>query len=134
MFTDEVVVSNTVLVDGSGTPLPVSGPLTDLQLRATPVPVSTTPVVSGSATVTPVILTANTNATLLAANPNRVGITLFVPSSPCYLKFGATASSTSFSIKVTANNTQLFADDFKNYAGRIDILSQNGQTVLVTEY
>jgi len=157
MFTDEIVISNTPLpVDGSGVTQPVSGTvnvgnfpatqpvsgtvtaitggLTDTQLRASPVPTTSTPLKSSSATVSQVALTANTSITLLAANANRIGVTLFVPSSPAYIKFGNAASTTSFSIKVTANNTQLNADDFKDWVGIITILSQTSQTVTVTEY
>ncbi len=142
IFTDEVVVSNTVLVDGSGTTQPVSGtvnvgntvpvtgPLTDAQLRATPVAI--TGGTSPTATVSQVVLVANTSTQLLAANPNRVGVVVFVATQPAYIKFGTTASATSFTYKVTANNTLL--ELMKGYTGRIDILSQNGQTVTVTEF
>lgn len=151
VFTDQITVTNTPLpidggnatavkTDGSAVTQPVSiassvavtGPLTDAQLRATPVPVSSTAVTSSTATVTSVVLTGNTNTTLLAANPNRVGAVVFVPSQPAYIKFGTTASTTSFTYKVTAASTSI---EFpKSYVGRIDILSQNGQTVLVTEF
>lgn len=41
LFTPEITVTNTPLpVDGSGVTQPVSGPLTDAELRATAVPVS----------------------------------------------------------------------------------------------
>ena len=102
---------NTITVDGS---------------------VTTTPYVSGTATVTQVVLTANTNATLLAANAARVGAVVFIPSQPAFVKFGTTASSTSFTYRTTANNSTI--EFITGYTGRIDILSQNGQTVTVTEF
>jgi len=126
--TPDVNVTGTVTVSGSVT----TGGLTDAQLRATPVPVTSTAQTSSSATVTSVVLVGNTSATLLAANPNRLGASVFIASQPAYIKFGTTASSTSFTYKVVTNNTTV---EFPSrWVGRIDILSQNGQTVTVTEY
>ena len=48
VFTNEVTVGNEVAVDGSGHVQPVSGPLTDAQLRAAVVPVSVSGAVSVS--------------------------------------------------------------------------------------
>ncbi len=161
VFTDEVVVSNTVTVDGSGTTqpisgsvsvsnfpatqpvsgtvnvgntVPVTGPLTDTQLRATPVPVSAsiTFPTSSTATITQVVLTANTSTQLLAANPNRLGIIVFVPKSTTYIKYGTTASATSFTYPVMAANT--IVEMNAKYTGRIDIIATAGQTVTVTEF
>jgi len=127
-------VSGTVAVSNFPATQPVSGPLTDAQLRATPVPisgsVSTTPLISSSATVAQLALTNGVNATLLAANPNRKKVILFAPKNTLYIKFGATASSTSFTYIVTAANTTL---ELTNWAGQIDVLSTVNQTVNVTE-
>jgi len=113
-------VSGTVTVDGSGVTQPVSGT------------VSITPATSNSASVTPVVLTANTNATLLVANASRLGAILYTVEQPVYVKFGATASATSFTYKITAKNSTI---EFPTaWVGRIDILSQNAQTVYVTEF
>lgn len=61
----DVIVTNTV---------PVSGPLTDAQLRATPVPisgaVSTTPLSASTSAITQITSTG-ANQTLLAANASR---------------------------------------------------------------
>lgn len=115
-------------------PVAVTGPLTDTQLRATPVPisgsVSTTPFVSSSATVAQLVLSSNTNATLLAANANRKKIVLFAPKNNLYIKFGATASATSFTYIVTSANTTL---EISSWTGQIDVLSSVNQTVNVTE-
>lgn len=127
-------VSGAVSVSNFPATQPVSGPLTDTQLRATPVPISgtvaTSPVVSNSATVAQVVLTTGTNATLLAANANRKKAILFAPKSTLYLKFGATASATSFTYVAVAANTTL---EITTWTGQIDVLSTVNQTVNVTE-
>ena len=113
-------VSGTVTVDGSGVTQPVSGT------------VNVTPATSNSASVTPVVLTANTNATLLVANASRLGAILYTVEQPVYVKFGATASATSFTYKITAKNSTI---EFPTaWVGRIDIFSQASQTVYVTEF
>ncbi len=129
-----VSISGSVSVSNFPATQPVSGPLTDTQLRATPVPisgsVSTTPLISSSATVAQVVLTTNTNATLLAANANRKKAILYAPKNTLYIKFGATASATSFTYVVTAMSTTL---EINNWAGQIDVFSTVGQTVNITE-
>lgn len=120
-------VSGTVSVSGS---VAVTGPLTDAQLRATPISVTSAPVTSNSATISQVVLSSNTNATLLAANGNRKKVVLFAPKSTLYVKFGVTASSTSFTYIVMAANTTL---DLDTWIGQIDVLSTVNQTVTVTE-
>ncbi len=136
-FTDEIQVQGSVDVNNFPAVQPVSGtvtatgPLTDTQLRATPVPVTGSFTSSAStATVSQVVLTANTSTTLLVANANRVKVILFAPSMPVYVKFGTTASVTSFTYKLTANNSTL---EISGYTGRIDIMATSGQTVTVTE-
>ncbi len=102
------------------TAVPVSGPLTDTQLRAVAVPVSgtfwqTTQPVSLAGTVTtketkpttgtPSNVAASvTTVTLLASNPNRLGATVYNDdtASVLSLKLGATASATSFTLKIAA--------------------------------
>ena len=122
------VTSTRLLVDGSGVTQPVSGPLTDTQLRATPVPVSGTVAAtqSGTWTVQPGN-TANTTAwltqkeksstatlanipgatsstTLQASNSARKGWSVHNDSSAIlYVKFGSTASSTSYTVKLIAD-------------------------------
>jgi len=80
--------------------------LTDAQLRATPVPVSgtVTALLGRGATGTETNVAASaTNVTLLASNANRLGAACFNDStSALYLKLGATASATSFTVKVFA--------------------------------
>ncbi len=131
-----VTVANPGLTDTQlrATAVPVSGPLTDAQLRATPVPVSgtvsTSNVTSNSATIAQVTATT-TNSTLLAANANRKKVIVFVASAIVYLKFGATASATSFTYKITGNNTIL---EIPVWTGQIDVITSAGTSVItVTE-
>lgn len=138
VFTNEVLVSDvtgTVSVSNFPATQPVSGSLTvnlgltDAELRATPVPVSTTPVVATTSTVTNVVSTA-TNQTLLAANANRKKVVLFFEGSTQYVKLGATASASSYTYKIAANNTSL---EITGYTGIIDSLGTAGKAILVTE-
>lgn len=69
-----------------------------------------------SATVTQVA-SAITNVTLQAANSARKEIVIYNASTAVlYLKFGVTASSTSYTVQVAAGGT--FTDS--NYSGEID--------------
>ncbi len=156
IFTPDVVVDNVVSIDGgnatavktdgSAVVQPVSGSvsvsgsvtvanpgLTDTQLRATPVPisgtVSTTALVATASNITQVVLTNNTNATLLTINSSRIKAIIFVPSQTLQIKLGATASTTSFTYKATAANTTI---EITGYTGRIDAFG-TGQTVTITE-
>lgn len=101
--------------------VPVSGPLTDAQLRATAVPVSgtfwqaTQPVsiaatvatreaTNATSAVTQVASSA-TNVTLKASNANRRGLSVHNDSTAIlYLKLGATASTTSYTVKMAADS------------------------------
>ncbi len=120
-------VSGTVAISSVGGTVAVTGPLTDTQLRAAVVPVTEA---GANATVTQLVLVGNTSATALAANPNRKGVIIFNPAQPFYIKFGTTASTTSFTYKITAANT---TTELANYTGRIDVMSQNAQTINITE-
>ena len=118
-------ISGTVNV---GT-VPVTGPLTDAQLRATPVPVFATPTPATTSTVTNVTSSA-TNQTLLAANANRKKAIFHFEGATQYLKLGAVASSTSYTYKITANNSSV---EVEGYTGIIDSLGTAGKAILVTE-
>ena len=85
------------------TAVTVSGPLTDTQLRAAPVPVTvtssaTTPSTSAAVTA----IASNTSATaVLATNAARKSASYFNDSSQvCYLKSGAGASASSYTVKI----------------------------------
>jgi hypothetical protein len=117
------------------TPVPVSGtvtatgPLTDSQLRATPVPVSTTPSVSTVSTVSVVNLPASTNTTLLAANANRRAAIIVVAKASTYIKFGSTASATSYTYKTATANTVI---ETEIWTGVIDAFGPSGE-IAITE-
>lgn len=85
-----------------------------------------------SSTVTAVPSSA-TNVTLLAANPDRKLFLLFNDSTQiCFVKFGATATSGSYTVKMAAGS--LYESFLPVYTGRIDAIwaSANGN-MLVTE-
>lgn len=124
-------VSGTVAVSGS---VAVTGPLTDAELRATPVPisgsVSTTPVVSSSSTVTQVTSTGS-NQTILAANASRKKAILFFESGIWYVKYGAGASASSLTFKVSSGSTTI---EVTTWTGQIDVLcTSSNKLVDVTE-
>lgn len=109
LYTNQVIVDNTV---------PVTGPLTDTQLRATPVPVSSTPASSTASTVTSVA-SSITNITLLAANVSRKAFAVYNEStSTLYLKLGTAASLTSYTVQIPTNSYYESQDLI--YTGEID--------------
>lgn len=117
---------------------PVSGPLTDAQLRATAVPVSfsgqtvtAVPAGNASSSVTQVASSA-TNVTLKASNASRKGLSIQNDSTQTlFVKLGATASATSYTVKVTAGS---YYEVPFNYTGIVDGIwaSANGNAY-VTE-
>jgi len=125
-----LTVDGTVSISGS---VAVTGPLTDTELRATPVPisgsVSTTPSVSTTSTITVVAAPNNTNTTLLSANVNRRAAILQIEKANTYVKFGATASSSSYTYKTPAANTII---ETEVWTGRIDSNGPAG-AIAVTE-
>jgi len=106
-------------IDPTGTTTqPVSGTIT------------ANPPTSNTSSITQVVLTANTNATLLASNANRKKFIVFIPKSVTYVKYGVTASATSFTWTAQTNNATI---DDTIWTGQIDIFSTQAQTVTVTE-
>lgn len=62
-----------------------------------------------------------TNQTALSANPNRKAFSLFNDStSNAFVKFGATASSTSFHVKLAAG--AFYESKLPTYKGQIDVI------------
>ena len=111
-------VSGTVAVSSVGGTVTVSGA------------VSTTPVTSSSATVTQTVSNSS-NQTILAANPNRKKAILFFNTGVWFVKFGATASSTSFTYEVSSSNTTI---EVTVWTGQIDVLcTTNGKLCNATE-
>lgn len=96
-----VVISSNqsgVPVTDNGGSLTVDGPLTNTELRASPVP--TKELRTGAAAITSV--TSSTSVqTLLAANANRLGATIYNGGSKdLWVKFGSGASSSSYTVKM----------------------------------
>lgn len=113
LYTNQVIVDNVV---------PVTGPLTDAQLRATPVPisgtVSSTPASSSTAVVTSVASSA-TNVQLLAVNAGRKAFSVYNEStSILYLKLGTTASAASYSVQIPTNS--YYESQNLIYTGEVD--------------
>lgn len=147
---NSITVDGTVAISGS---VAVTGPLTDTQLRATAIPVSSTTLatvakqpalgtagtpstdvitVQGAATGTPLptketrsgtatlanVAGSASSVTLLASNTARLGATIQNDSSASlYVKFGTTASVTSYTVLLVAN--AYYEVPFA-YTGRID--------------
>lgn len=116
------------------TAVPVSGPLTDAQLRATPVPVSgtvsTSPASSSTATVTSVSVSP-TVATLAAANASRLRLIVHNEGGTLFVKLGTGASSSSYSYRLTANTTL----ELTQYTGAVTATKGSGTSnALVTEF
>ena len=86
-------------------------------------PVSVTPTRPANASVTSVAASAS-NVTLLAANANRFGATIYNDANRAvFVKLGATASSTSFTVRMASDD--LFEVPFA-YTGRIDAIWASG--------
>ena len=151
-FSNEVIIDGVVIVDGSASTQPVSGtisvgnfpgtqavtgPLTDTQLRATAVPISGTVAVSnlsdanvGVATVTNISVGVS-STTLSASNAAKTKVAIYNETGTLYVKLGSTASSTSYSYRLTANAVL----ELSGYYGLVTAIKASGTTsVLVTEY
>ncbi len=153
------VSGSTLNVNVNGI-VPVSGPLTDTELRATPVPVSGTvsvgnfPAVQavndngGSLTVDGTVAVSNlpatsigtstvtlvsvspSGATLAANNSTRIKLIVFNETGTLYLKLGTGSSSSSYTYRMTANETR----EITGYSGPVSASKASGTTnVLVTE-
>jgi hypothetical protein len=84
-------------------------------------PVNQTPISSSAANVANVTASA-TNVTLLSAVATRVGFAVYNDSSSvCYLKFGATASSTSFTVLLSGGSYYEYAGHGV-YTGQVDAI------------
>jgi hypothetical protein len=89
----------------------VTGPLTDTQLRATPVPVSgtlvATPTTSNTATAPAGNTIDGTAETVLAANANRKRLILQnVGTTRIYVAFGATPTTSNYHLALPAGGSQ----------------------------
>ena len=89
-----------------------------LSIPALPVAISVSEVRPSTATVTAVASSA-TNVTLKIANLNRIGLFIFNDSTRIlYIKFGTTASTSDFMVKVLAGG--YFEAPLPCYTGRVD--------------
>jgi hypothetical protein len=80
---------------------------------------STTPASAATSALTNVV-SAATSATALAANANRLGMTFNNDADvPCYLKYGTTASASSFTRKLLPGEQW---EPSINYTGRVDVI------------
>lgn len=98
----------------------------------TPIPVTATEAKSGTATETRVA-TSTTSATLLAANAARLGAVI-VNDGPklLYVKFGTTASATSYTYKLAPDDR---VEVPFNFTGRIDaVLASGTGNAQITEF
>lgn len=152
-FTNENVVSGTVTANAGTGPFPVSDNGGSLTIDGTvtanagtgPFPVSDnggTLTVDGTvsvdnlpgastatATVTSVAVGV-TSTTLSVSNANKTKVIIFNESGTLFVKYGATASSTSYTTRLTANTYH----EVIGYHGVIDAIKASGTTnVLVTE-
>lgn len=106
----------------------VTGPLTDAELRATPVPV--TQGGTGTVTVTRVSVNNTTAVTLSASNSAKQRVVIYNEGGTLFVKFGATASSTDYSYVMTVDSTL----EIEGYYGLITARKNSGTTfVQVTE-
>lgn len=120
-------------VDGSGTALPVSGTVTANAGTGTlAVSAASLPLPTGASTETTLatlkqrpatsavaqVTSSAATGTLQAANANRLGLTIYNDStSILYVKFGTTASATSYTVKMTADS---YYEMPFGYTGRVD--------------
>jgi hypothetical protein len=143
IFTPNVTIDNIPLpVDTTGQTInvgnfpasqPVTGPLTDAQLRATPVPVSGTVSVSstgtGTATITNVSVTPVVT-TLSANNVAKTKLILYNEAGTLFVKLGSGASAISYSYKLVANTSL----EIEGYHGIVTGIKASGTSAcLVTE-
>lgn len=88
--------------------------------------------IGGSTTVVSSANGSTTNYTLLNANPNRIGATFFKEGNNiAYLKLGAVASATSYTVRLTNNG---YYELPENYTGQVDVVfNTNVGKIHVTE-
>lgn len=119
-LTMEVLIGllSQVYSDGSTFGIPVTGTIT----------ATVTPSKSATATLANIDTSAGTNVTLHVANANRLGFTIYNDSlAVLYVKFGATASTTSFTILMAAGSYYELPTT-SIYTGRIDAILASATT------
>jgi hypothetical protein len=137
------LVSGRIPVDGSGVTQPVSGPLTDTQLRATAVPVSGTVTTNagtgtfnisdkgstGESNVTS--FTSTSSAVLKASNSNRKLLTIFNEGNgTLFILLGSgTASTSNYSFRLLGGDYY----ELEKYTGELNAIFASSGTAKVTE-
>ena len=119
-------------VEVTPNPLPVSGPLTDTQLRATPVPISGTVSVGAASSIatTTSVSVSPTVATLSASNAAKTKVIIHNEGGTLFVKLGSGASAASYSYRLVANTVL----EINGYTGVITGTKVTGTTAaLVTE-
>ena len=130
---DSVTVSNVEISNDVGSPVPVSGPLTDAQLRASAISVSSGGAKNAASVAR--VSASTSSTTLLAANANRRRVIIYNESASATLriKLGATASATSYSLLLGPGDTYESPTDWV-YTGVVDgIWSAASGAAQVTE-
>lgn len=97
-------------------------------------PVPTSEIRPSTSSVTSVS-SSGTSVSILASNSSRRGATFYNDvDKPCYLKFGATASTSSFTVKIFSNG--FFSMPFPVYTGAIDAIWDSSPTgsLRITEF
>lgn len=88
-----------------------------------------------STTVVTGVNASTASYTALSANPNRRGALFFKEgTNTCYLKFGATATTASYSIRMSSDD---FFEMPKQYTGQVDVIfntTASNNTLRITEF
>jgi|SRR5579872_515748 len=143
--------TSDVTVEGGSTNVPISGTVTANQgtaaapagswtvevtdgtniLGTSAHPLQVSSALSSTSTLTRVTASANTNIQLVAANANRKKVIIWFPSgnNSTYVKFGVTASATSYTYVIPTNNSSLTETIWQ---GEIDYFGP-AQTISITE-
>lgn len=124
-----LTVDGTVGISGS---VAVTGPLTDAQLRATPVPISGTVSIGAAASTATVTNNAvgTSVVTISASNAAKTKVVIFNETGTLYVKLGTAAAANSYSYRLSAGTSL----EFTGYTGIVTAIKASGTTpVLVTE-
>lgn len=128
-LTDTQLRATAVPISGTVT---ATGPLTDAELRATPVPISGTVSVGAASSIATVtnVSVGTSSVTVSASNAAKTKVIVHNETGTLFVKLGSTASSTSYSYRLTANSTV----EINGYTGIVTAIKATGTTpVLITE-
>ena len=100
--TQPVSAASLPLPSGAATQTTLASLLTELQVKADPTESQQTKEIRAATSAVTSVADSASSVTLLAANANRLGAVIFNDSSAVlFLKLGATASSTSYTVRLT---------------------------------